>query len=365
MNESAIKRRRNLTLTAQCIRITLFVYVYMRACDMETAFLDSFLNPLFFVLDGMAFSLVGEDEKLPHFVYRKFRQFILPYYFLAFLLLVAEVSFAPMEHVTLNGEFFLHRIVFDILPEFRTYSLWYLPSLFWSELFCYFIIRLTKDKIPYSLLLVALMMAWALVYNHFFHRFLFWSMDTAFIGSVYLYLGYLLVHKKSDKVFSFLFQNRGISLLLSFYLLTFSLFASLSIYRNYDGSHFSGTYAIYSPYQYVIPLTFVGVFGILFLAHAVENIVFITIGQMTMIILAIEQEIGIKLFKYIIAYDFYMSIEKTTPFALREMGMAILGTLMVVCISIPVYYFFMKTPLCVIFNRKWPSKKKEKISNAS
>ncbi len=332
---------------------------------METAFLDSFLNPLFFVLDGMAFSLQSEDEKLPHFVYRKFRQFIVPYYFLAFLLLIAEVSFAPMENVTINGEFFLNRIFFDILPELRTYSLWYLPSLFWAELFCYLIIRLTKDKIPYSLLFIGLMMAWAIVYNHFFHKYLFWSMDTAFIGSVYLYLGYLLVHEKSDKVFSFLFQNRGVSLLMSFYLLTFSLFASLAIYRDFDGAHFSGTYAIYSPYQYVIPLTFVGVFGILFLAHALENIVFITIGQMTMIILAIEQEIGIKLFKYIIANDFYMGIEKATPFALKEMGMAILGTLLIVLVSIPVYYFFMKTPLCVIFNRKWTRKKKEKISIAS
>lgn len=353
MNDIDIKKRKNLTLTAQCIRITLFVFVYVRIVEQEVCFFDSFLNPLFFFLDGMAFSMEGEDESLFHFIYRLIRRFIIPYYFLAFMLLIAEISFAPIDGITINNEFLINRIVYDILPEFRTYSLWYLPSLFWAELFCFLIIKVTKDKIPFSLLLVSCMMAFALLYNHFVHKFLFWSMDAAFIGSVYLYLGYLLVHKKSDKVFSFLFQNRGYSLILSFFLFVFVFFASQAIYRNFSGSRFSGTNALYTPYQYVIPLTFVGIIAELFLAHAVENIVMIEIGRMTMFILAIEQEIGIKLFKFIIAKDLYISLGVDASFDIKQMSLAWLGTFFIVAISIPVYYLFMYSPLCVIFNKKW------------
>ena len=347
-------------LTAQCIRITLFVYVYVRVCYEEVSVLNSFLNPLFFLLDGMAFGMLDNDIDAPHFLWRTIRRFIIPYYFLAFLLLIAEVSFAPMEGVTIDGTFFLNRIVYDILPEIRTYSLWYLPSLFWSELICYIIIRLTRDRIPFSLILVSLMMVWALVYNYCFHEFLFWSLDTAFIGSVYLYLGYLLVHKKFSKVFDFLFQNKSVSLFFSFVLFIGTLIGSNFLYKYCDMSAFSGTLALYSPYQYVIPLTFVGMMAVLFLAHAVENVVMEEIGKMTMIILAIEQEIGIKLYRSIIAVGWYKRVGIDTAFDPEEILCATVGTLFIVAISIPVYYFFMYSPICVIFNKKWkkPSLKK-------
>jgi hypothetical protein len=360
MNELELKKRRDLMLTSQCIRISLFVYVYVRVCKQEVSVLNSFLNPLFFLLDGMAFGMLDNDIDGPHMLYRTFRRFIVPYYFLAFLLLIAEVSFAPMEGVTLDGAFFLNRIVYDILPEIRTYSLWYLPSLFWSEMFCYIIIRLTKDRIPFSLCLVGLMLAWALIYNYFFHNFLFWSMDTAFIGSVYLYFGYLLVHKKMSKVFDFLFQNKLVSLFFFFVLTIVTLFGSLAIYRYCDESAFSGTQALYSPYQYVIPLTFVGMMAILFLAHAIENVVMEEIGKMTMVLLAIEQEIGIKLYRYFVAKSWYLRVGLDKPFDPEEMLCAIVGTLFIVAISIPVYYLFMYSPICVIFNKKWTKKKLRK-----
>lgn len=353
MNEIDLKKRKDLMLTAQCIRITLFVYVYVRVCYEEVSVLNSFLNPLFFLLDGMAFGMLDNKIDTPHMIWRTIRRFIIPYYFLAFLLLIAEVSFAPVEGVTIDGAFFMDRIVYDILPEIRTYSLWYLPSLFWSELFCYFIIRLSKDRIPFSLLLASLMMAWALVYNYFFHEFLFWSLDTAFIGTAYLYLGYLLVHPKFDKVFSFLFRNRILSLYLFFVLFTFTLIGSNFLYKYCDMSAFSGTLALYSPYQYVIPLTFVGMAAILFLAHALENIVMEEIGKMTMIILAIEEEIGIKLYTYFVGAKWYEHVGIDKAFDPEEILCAAVGTLFIVAISVPVYYLFMNTPICVIFNKKW------------
>jgi hypothetical protein len=204
------------------------------------------------------------------------------------------------------------------------------------------------------------MMVWALVYNYCFHEFLFWSLDTAFIGSVYLYLGYLLVHKKFSKVFDFLFQNKSVSLFFSFVLFIGTLIGSNFLYKYCDMSAFSGTLALYSPYQYVIPLTFVGMMAVLFLAHAVENVVMEEIGKMTMIILAIEQEIGIKLYRSIIAVGWYKRVGIDTAFDPEEILCATVGTLFIVAISIPVYYLFMYSPICVIFNKKWkkPSLKK-------
>lgn len=351
MMETTLQQKKtNHTLSAQFIRIFLFVYVYIRAVPQEICFLDSFLNPLFFFLDGMAFSMEKDFSK---FTFKNLRRFIFPYYFLAILLLMAEISFAPVEGLVVTPDWFFNRLFFYIGPEIRVYSLWYLPSLFCAEMIVYGIILLSRDNLKVGFLLNLIVLALSLVYNHYVHVFLPWSMDTAFIGSFYLYLGYLLVHRKNDKVYSFLFQNRGVSFGIAFFLLLFSLFASQAIFKEFSGSYFSGSRAFYSPYQYVIPLTFVGIAGILFLAHAIGNVVFVFLGRMTLVILFLEQEIGIKLYKYFIAADWYRMLGEDVPFDLKQMGVAFLGVCFIVLISIPVYYLFMETPLCVIFSRRW------------
>lgn len=351
------KKKTNHILTAQCIRITLFVYVYIRAVDQEIAFLDSFLNPLFFFLDGAVFQIL-EKENFFQFTFRKFRQFILPYYFLAFLLLCAEIGFAPYEGLNVTSEWIFNRIFLYILPEVRVYSLWYLPALFCSEMICYFVVKLSRDRLCFGCLWISVVFAFSLVYNTFCHRFLPWSLDTAFIGSFYSYIGYITTHKKTEKLYYSIFRNRWISFAFGVIFITIAFFCSQALYRYCDGAHFSGSKALYSPYYYVIPLSFVGVYGILFFAHAFENLIFISIGKMTMIILAFEQEIGIKLYRYFIAKNWYVALGKDIPFEPEQVLCAICGTLWIVLVSVPLYYFFMKTPLCVIFNRKFVGFKK-------
>lgn len=351
--------KKNHILTAQCIRITLFVLVYVRAVDYETAFLDSFLNPLFFFLDGAVFQILEKEDCL-RFTFRKFRQFIVPYYFLAFLLLLSEIGFSYYEGWQVTSEWLFQRVFLYILPEVRTYSLWYLPALFCGEMIMYFVIRLSHDKIRISFPLFLIVLSLSLVYNHFCHVFLPWSLDTAFIGSFYMYLGYLTTHVKSDKIYKTVFYNKGVSFTFGMILSVFVFFAQQAISRNFDGAHFSGSKALYSPYYFVIPLSLVGILAILFLSHAFENLVFIEIGKMTMIILWFEEEIGIKLYRYFIAAKWYEALGKDIPFEPQQMLCAICGSILIVMMSIPLYYLFMNTPLCVIFNRKYVSKRKQR-----
>ena len=354
------ERKKNHILACQCIRITLFVYVYVRACDAETAFLDSFLNPLFFFLDGAVFQIL-EKESFLKFTYRKFRQFIVPYYFLAALLLLSEIGFSYAEGWELTSKWAFDRIVCDILPEFRTYSLWYLPALFCGEMIVYAIVKLSKDNLGIGTLLAFVILAVSLIYNKFCHKYLPWSLDAAFIGSFYMYFGYLTTHKKLDKIYNAVYSNRWLSLVYGLIMMVFVLFGSLAIYRYFNGQHFSGTKALYEPYYLVIPFSFVGVYAIMFLAHALENKIFINIGKMTMIILAIEQEVGIKLYRYFIAKNWYLVLGDNIAFDPQQMLCAILGTLLIVAISVPIYYLFMYTPICVIFNKKYISKHKKNM----
>lgn len=344
--------------SAQTIRITLFVYVYVRLFAPGTCVLDIFLNPLFFFLDGMAFR-IEEDETFLHFLYRKFRTFIVPYFFLAILLVLLDTALLPVEGINPSLEYlkdsFLH-----IFIDSRVYSLWYLPSLFFAETIVYLTYRLSKKRLSIQFLMMTMVLVLSLVYNHYLHIFLPLSMDTAFIGSFYLFLGYLLMHEKTAKIRPRLFRNRGFSFLMALILLTISTLSALYIYSKYK-TCFSGSKALYSPYHLILPISLVGTMGIIYLAYAVRNPVFHEVGQMTMIILALEEEVWIKLYRNLIAKNWYLTFENNNHlWNIEEITCCFLGALLAVLLSIPFYYLFMKTPLCVIFNRKPKKKDKEK-----
>lgn len=73
-----------------------------------------------------------------------------------------------------------------------------------------------------------------------------------------------------------------------------------------------------------------------------------------MIILAFEEEVWIKIYKNLIARNWYQAFENYPRiWNIEEITCCFLGALFAVLLSVPLYYFFMKTPLCVIFNRKY------------
>lgn len=342
------------TLSAQAIRITLFVYVYVRLLAPETCVLDIFLNPLFFFLDGMALT-IEKDEKFLPFVYKKFRQFIVPYFFFAVLLVCFDIGLLPIEGLQPSHEQFWQAF-FKIFTESRVYSLWYLPSLFFSEIFVYLMMKFSKEKLYLSTIYAFIMLALALIYNHFCHYYLPLALDTSFIGCFYLYFGYLLMHDKLEKVRNILFINRSISILIGVILMTLSTICALLIYKNYQ-SCFSGSKAIYSPYYFIIPSSFLGIFGIVFIAYGVRNPFFNHIGGMTMIILAFEEEVWIKIYKNVIAKNWYATFANNNHlWNVEEIFCCFLGALFAVFMSVPLFYLFLNTPLRVIFNKKKDTK---------
>ena len=345
--------------SAQTIRITLFVYVYVRLLSEETCVLDIFLNPLFFFLDGMALK-IEEEENLPHFLYKKFRTFLIPYFFFAFLLVVLDTLLLPIEGGNIELSHFTSSLIY-VFTSSRVYSLWYLPSLFFGETIVYLIHRIGKDNLIMETSLSFLVLVLSLLYNHFLHFYLPLSLDASFIGSFYLYLGYLSMHSRLKKARDFLFRGRILSFLISVLLLSLSSILAITIYKTY-GTTFSGSKAIYSPYQYILPTSLIGILGILFLSYSIRNRVFDHIGKMTMVILAFEEEVWIKIYRNLIAKDWFISFQGSHSWNIEEISCCFLGALFAVLCSIPLYYLFFKTPLCVIFNRKW-EKKKSSISH--
>ena len=336
------------TLSAQAIRITLFVFVYVRLLSAETCVLDIFLNPLFFFLDGMGMT-IEKDEKFLHFIYRKFRQFIVPYFFLAIILACLDTALYPLEGGTPSIDYLIDCFT-GIFTESRVYSLWYLPSLFFAETFVYLMMKFSKDNLILSTFYNFVMLAIALLYNTFLHYYLPLAIDTSFIGAFYLYFGYILMLDKCDKLRNFMFVNRTISILTGIVLLAISTILALVIYSNYQ-SCFSGSKAIYSPYYLVIPTSFLGLFGIVYIAYGIRNPFFNRIGGMTMIILAFEEEVWIKLYRNLIAKNWFATFSGNV-WDPEEIFCCFLGALFAVFMSVPLFYLFMNTPLRVIFGKK-------------
>ncbi len=356
MNRQKEYQEQYHVFSAQAIRITLFVYVYVRLLTEETCVLDIFLNPLFFFLDGMALK-IEENESLFHFLYRKFRTFIIPYFFFAFLLVILDTLLLPIEGMPMTYDYFLKSLT-GIFVNSRVYSLWYLPSLFFAETIVYLIHRIGKDNLLLESGLSLFVLSLSLLYNRFLHIYLPLSMDTSFIGSFYLYLGYLFTNPKLKKARDRFFQGRIQTLAVSLVLLAISTAMALFIYNTYHTT-FSGSKANYSPYLLVIPSSLVGTFGIIFLSYSLRNRYFNHIGQMTMVILAFEEEVWIKIYKNVVAKAWYLSFEGAHAWNIEEISCALLGALFSVFLSVPLYYLFFRTPLCIIFNRRW-KKKEEK-----
>lgn len=339
------------TLSCQTIRITLFVYVYVRVFAPETCVLDIFLNPLFYFLDGMALK-IEEGKTFLHFIYRKFRTFIVPYFFLALLLVLLDTLLLPLEGMNMNLAYLRDSFI-GIFRESRVYSLWYLPSLFFGETIVYLSEKITKESFIRKTASLILILTLTLLYNAFLTYKLPLALDTSFIGSFYLYLGYLLMHEKAKKLRDFLFRSRLNSLIVAILLLSISTVFALLIYKHY-GVSFSGSKNQYSPYYFILPASLIGTMGIVFLGYSIRNKVFHHIGGMTMIILAFEEEVWIKIYKNLIARNWYQAFENYPRiWNIEEITCCFLGALFAVLLSVPLYYFFMKTPLCVIFNRKY------------
>ena len=139
------------------------VFAHARNMEYETAWIDAFHMPLFFFLSGMTLR-IKDGEIFFSFLGWKFKSYCIPYFALAFLSILVSIVQSFYHQNPVDFKWFLSQLAL-MIEEKRFLPLWFVGCLFVSELFAYLIITLGKKKIFPSLLIAAIFLTFAIVYN--------------------------------------------------------------------------------------------------------------------------------------------------------------------------------------------------------
>lgn len=157
-------------------------------------FVQPYAMPFFYLSAGL---FLKSGVPYLDFVKAKFKRLMIPYFVIALASLVLWLgyrSYAAYGTTKTLPEVFL--TVFTGIPDVDlmayNVALWFLPSLFTTLCWTYFVLRLPKVYQWPVLLIAAAVAAW--VSENFAHR-LPWSSDLMFVTGLFTYVGYVFREK--------------------------------------------------------------------------------------------------------------------------------------------------------------------------
>lgn len=192
---------------AKTIVIYLVIVGHLGISSVEHNFIYSFHMPLFFFLSGMLFNI---NYPCKERISLNFKKLIIPYFwfsfisfltlpFIASLLNVSTLSFNNFGQQLLAA---LSGVMYGVNPSLNPIwnnVLWFLPCLFWIQVF-YSCIGKTNQMLLLSFLLLLLQILIPLFATYInpympYSRLIF-GIDSAFIGLIFFHLGYLFKKNK-------------------------------------------------------------------------------------------------------------------------------------------------------------------------
>ncbi len=329
---------------AKAIGIYLVILGHMVVFNYKTfRFIYAFHMPLFFVISGIILS----NKELPtigFFLKKISKHYILPFLF-ALLLSILQCVIIPTKEYNIERLFTIDTIKY-IYEGFFLFSYfesaWFLICMFWAQLFFYVLLALKSKCKTYLYILIWMIWIILSTYMHdivshipFFER-LPMKIDSAFMGTVFLGIGYVLgkiyVLINSKKILSktILFIGAMIVVVLGFWGVFFV---------SYKGNTYVNilhlTYAIEWRFYLGSILGCMMVLGIAYLLRKIK--VLQLIGNITLIILLIHKPIY-TLLRYYSSKLFYAGEQYTRKdvFAL-QCGIISVLTLFI-CFGIALAY---------------------------
>ncbi len=209
------------------------IFVIIEHCKQNNTmevrtWICSFHMPLFWILSGLTFSS-KKYKTYFSFVKSRVKALLIPYYILSLMLLasctVVFLSFDPAYIVQRIESIFIAKRLSDYY-----YSMWFIPSLFFSVLIYYFIDKKIKNK--YVLFGISISMT-ALQYFIFKNiKGFYYSIDTIPVVISFLIVGKLL----KDFIFSEMSKKKiAVICLVSLIINLISCYFNTGLISYYDG----------------------------------------------------------------------------------------------------------------------------------
>lgn len=358
MNEVNVNKiRLDYVDVAKFVAIFFVIFCHIQGRGEIIHIAYSFHLPIFFILNGITLKI--KDESFGQFLEKKIKSYIIPMFFLGFILIFAEIIKSQNTSNPLDIKYFGTMII-NMLEQKRVYPLWFVGALFFSDVFFYFIYKLSRDK-SYGILIGSLIfLGIAIICNKYYKYRYVWNIDVSLFGVFFVGMGYLFNHKDMTNIREFLLKNRIISLFVGLLLVVLG-----QIFGEYN-FHTYNTYLemwgmSYDKYYLVIPCAVFSSFGVILISNAMRNKVLVELGKTTLVLLAFHQIITIPIFNQDIASNWYESIRTLEPNNINYLTFSFASTLFSIVTLVMVYYFIVYSPFAFILNKKTKPFYKETI----
>ncbi len=211
---------------------------YSTHCYEIYRFIFAFCVPLFFILSGYTFR-VKNNESFWQFLKHKFLRIMLPYFVWAIIFLIPYFLFGddPLSlGSSLLGILYGNGIG-DALKQ--NTPLWFLPALFVTEIFYYFIVKYLHRPKTKSIILVASLLIGFVAASLLKGIYLPWGINSALQIGVFFYIGFIIKDQEFDSLSLIILTTIGI-LAYCFNSYDNVIWAEY-IYNNYFLTFVSGT----------------------------------------------------------------------------------------------------------------------------
>lgn len=191
--------KRNVILDiVKGIGILFVVFAHVMSGTFTNRVIYMFHMPLFFIVSGMTMYYSSIDRvDFRTFISKKAKGILIPYFIFLILSFIYWVVIERQLRNQLDISIFSNLLnIFFAKVDMELYAsnvvMWFLPCLFTSEIFFFFLMKLKRNR---TLIAVTSLVLGYILST--FNLILPWGIETAFIGCALLYFGYMLQVKKN------------------------------------------------------------------------------------------------------------------------------------------------------------------------
>lgn len=332
---------------AKFLAMVLVIFTHgIKECDF-VAFVFSFHLPVFFILNGMTLKI--ENQTFGDFLVKKLKRYIIPMFGLGFLCVLFEIFIKRLLNHPIPDHFVLIGIA-NVINQIRTFAIWFLPALFFTDIILFGFHRLSKGRLSIMGILSLLILGVGIVFNMFHNIPLVWNFDAALFGIIFTYTGFAFRHKKLSGLYNVLTTKRLWAFLIGTALMTATYFISQYVYTS-THFHLEMFFRIYKPYYIMLPNAIIGSLGFIFICRGITNPILAKPVEMNLALLPFHQVLAFPIFRSILFPEWWAKVHMLPASDFQYILFATTMTLFSVVFIAIIYLAIKYSPFSIIVNQ--------------
>lgn len=332
---------------AKFLAMVLVIFTHgIKECNF-VALVFSFHLPVFFILNGMTLKI--ENQTFGDFLVKKLKRYIIPMFGLGFLCVLFEIFIKRLLNHPIPDHFVLIGIA-NVINQIRTFAIWFLPALFFTDIILFGFHRLSKGRLSIMGILSLLILGVGIVFNMFHNIPLVWNFDAALFGIIFTYTGFAFRHKKLSGLYNFLTTKRLWAFLIGTALMTATYFISQYVYTS-THFHLEMFFRIYKPYYIMLPNAIIGSLGFIFICRGITNPILAKPVEMNLALLPFHQVLAFPIFRSILFPEWWAKVHMLPASDFQYILFATTMTLFSIALIAIIYLAIKYSPFSIIVNQ--------------